>query len=370
MVEPGKTATYSVSIEKQETPYELAYSWSVSAGEIVSGQGTKQVTVVQPNQGLTLTVEVKGLPEGCPFGISETSVGDPSPEAVKIGVVRVNDLNRSEEGLNEFADILNNNPNNQGYVLVGHPPSTSEAAKAARERKIAEKIIENLNGRDQSRVTLVRYENASDFAEFWRVPPGAHNPDCEVCKELSCPAITIIGPEKPISPGTVAIFSVNSDLKKLEGLKFEWGVSIGTIVDGHGTHSIQVRVPEQQMLQALEVGVTVAGLPAGCKETTFTRAEPTPPVEDPIILDEFGILSAKEEMRRLDIVVNEWKRHPAFVLYFVLRRAKHESLASQGLRIRRIKDYLFQKRKLPPEKVLTFSGGVGRRSTQIYLVQP
>src|SRR5687768_13986812 len=65
---PGETATYQVSVNLSENQkLQLEYVWSTTAGEIVRGQGTTSIEVRRElGRTMVATVEVRGLPEGCP----------------------------------------------------------------------------------------------------------------------------------------------------------------------------------------------------------------------------------------------------------------------------------------------------------------
>jgi hypothetical protein len=179
--EKGELEVYTVSVDPVRTAIDSSYRWSISAGEIVSGQGTKQIKVRRGRDSLTVTVDVLGLPNGCSFSASESSVLDPPPEPVKIGVLHSSDLRNIVQAMSKFAEELNNNPNNQGFIFFSYPPSTLKQAMTSRENRVIASIIERLKNRDRSRLTLVRYENGADLVEFWRVPPGAVNPSCSAC---------------------------------------------------------------------------------------------------------------------------------------------------------------------------------------------
>ena len=88
ITEPGGTAAYTLDItNEQGKAYE--YIWSVSSGEIVSGQGTKSILVKTPENhaGMTATVQVKGTPVGCANLASESSsCCDRAPSAVKLAI--------------------------------------------------------------------------------------------------------------------------------------------------------------------------------------------------------------------------------------------------------------------------------------------
>jgi hypothetical protein len=83
LIKPGEIANYSVEAKDEKDLNGLQYNWSVSDGSIVYGQGTTAVSVRQPNGNLTVTVEINGLPPGCPKMLSETiACALPQPQAI------------------------------------------------------------------------------------------------------------------------------------------------------------------------------------------------------------------------------------------------------------------------------------------------
>ena len=73
----GEEDTYlmSVNVEGVENDQTITYCWTISGGEIKSGQGTSTLTVRLPDlhkQTFTATVEVSGLSRECNNKVSCT----------------------------------------------------------------------------------------------------------------------------------------------------------------------------------------------------------------------------------------------------------------------------------------------------------
>ena len=79
VIRTGETASYSFQIDIKGLHLDPQYVWSVSAGQILNGQGTTSIDVRQLGEALTVTVKVKGLPSNCPDTASETAIIDPPP---------------------------------------------------------------------------------------------------------------------------------------------------------------------------------------------------------------------------------------------------------------------------------------------------
>lgn len=71
---PGDNMVFTVNVDTKDRE-KLSYHWWISAGAMVKGQGTPTITVKHDcrNANVTATVEIKGLPEGCPYSASETA---------------------------------------------------------------------------------------------------------------------------------------------------------------------------------------------------------------------------------------------------------------------------------------------------------
>lgn len=173
---PGQTMTFTANVSGG-TQSNVTYNWSVSAGEIVSGQGTSSITVAttreMANGNVTATVGLGGLcAENCDKSASETAGvgGFPEPEAVDEFGTAVDDDVKAR--VDNFYIRLNNDPNAQGYIInYGTPKEV-----ARREAQIKKAI--NFRKYDMSRVTMVNGgdQGTGVNTKFYIVPPGAETP--------------------------------------------------------------------------------------------------------------------------------------------------------------------------------------------------
>lgn len=175
VVQSGETMTFTANVSggSQDTP---TYSWTVDKGTIVEGQGTPSITV--STEGLvdttvTATVEIGGLCATCPVtSDSETGVVAPGiPPIVpfdEFGPLANDDVRLR---LDNFFVDLQNNPNDQGYI-INYGPARQVAA---RERLIRNHI--NLRRFDAGRIVIVNGgEEAEIRTRLFRVPQGATPP--------------------------------------------------------------------------------------------------------------------------------------------------------------------------------------------------
>jgi len=183
VVEAGTPMKFAVNVSGKIDNLTLSYEWTVSAGTIVSGQGTCSITVdttgLTNGTEITAEVKVKGLPENCPNTASKT------------GSVKV--TRKSPEILDEFGNIprdeirarldammiaLGQNPNAVGYII-----NYGTAAEIARREKM---IREHIAFRkyDANRVRFIS-GGANPRGEtgvrtrFFIIPPGTDTPTPE-----------------------------------------------------------------------------------------------------------------------------------------------------------------------------------------------
>lgn len=347
-------------------PTGISYRWSVSTGKVVDGQGTDKAKfdVNWPTGArVTATVEVLGLPSGCPNSASDTLAVaiDPGP----IYVSSSGEPLEYAKSVNQLIEELEEYPNSQGYIFIGTPSSD-------RYKQIEELIraTASQTGFDQSRLTIKPETTSKELIELWVIRLGVDNPLCKACAELYCPRVSLSGPAGIIAHRMAATFSVNADLPYLENLGYEWSVTAGRIDRGQGKPHLYLITNNADAGKELRVKVRVNGIREGCPDTAEYVYGEVPLEGDPVMFDEYGSdLSVKDELGRLDLVAAEWKSEPSHSFYFILYRGPKESLTSERTRIKRIRDHLTIKRRMPRENVVIVKSGIGpRRSTHVYKV--
>ncbi len=180
-VVPGDIATYRVQVENSSN-FQLQYRWSVSHGTIVSGQGKATVDIRQPNELVTVTVDMDGLPAGCPKTASETMIFDPGPQIVSLGVFRPSDGEFGRTRIQRISTSVTESPGAQLYILSGHVGGKASAKTIAKENEIIGLL--EAAGLDRSQIALVGVNSDAEYIQFWLVPPGATPPRCRECEEL------------------------------------------------------------------------------------------------------------------------------------------------------------------------------------------
>lgn len=176
IVQQGEKFVFTGVVEGN-LPKNLSFQWEVSGGKIADGQGTLGITADADwlKAGtITATLNVAGLPQGCPSSVStSTLIGGCLPIPTLIDEFGKLANRGIPARLKTFFAELQSNPNNQGYIIV----YGSKVEMTTRERL----IITNFSPRgfDPNRITMVRggtHPSGTVFTKLYRVPPGSDNP--------------------------------------------------------------------------------------------------------------------------------------------------------------------------------------------------
>ena len=196
LISQGEKLKFTLTVSPVEKELPLKYVWRVTGGKIVTGQGTTSIEVTREELSLTVTVEVLGLPHGCPHTFSERGWFEPPPAAIKVGVWKYgSDLSP----LQRFVIGMAAAAGDQGYIfIVKGPAATPESLNRLRQTVIDHSPKDG--ALYSPRITLVDAEGPEELVELWRVPPGASNPECETCHKRQCPGLITSGPTGPPRP--------------------------------------------------------------------------------------------------------------------------------------------------------------------------
>ncbi len=176
IVQPREPFSFTGVVEGKVSE-NVTYHWTVSSGKIAEGQGTLKISIdadwSSAGTTITATLNVGGLPEICPNSASGTA-----GITIYLIPVLIDEFGRLANAavktkLEKFFTELNNNPNNQGYIIN----YGTEKEMNSRERLIVDGIT--FRNYDRSRITIVRggvHMAGTIYTKLYRVPPGADNP--------------------------------------------------------------------------------------------------------------------------------------------------------------------------------------------------
>lgn len=172
---------FNAKVNQQAPKLNLKYSWSVQNGEIIQGQGTLTIKVLQKDFGvsLTATLEITGLPKECAVTASASA-----PMCECIGFFQMDEFSIAvsqidKARLDNLTILLNNNPNANAYIVERFKKKTSRKAIAQKNKIIAGYL--KGNGIETGRFVLLNALALENSTQFFIVPAGATPPTCEDC---------------------------------------------------------------------------------------------------------------------------------------------------------------------------------------------
>ena len=115
--------------------------------------------------------------------------------------------------------------------------------------------------------------------------------------------------------------------------------------------------------------VEIYGLPDGCNNSASETGIVAPVCILPLVVDEFGKLSKKDEKARLSALVVEMREKHSDIAYIILYHPIKKGKKSYENRVAQIKNFLIKDNKISVERVVIISGGdEPEERTRIYLI--
>jgi hypothetical protein len=173
--ELGKPITISLNVSGGDPDVNPTYKWQVSAGKIISGQGTPQISVDTfglAGQNITATVEVDGFRIECDKTESCSVIYEPhAPTARKYDEYGEVSWINEETRLANFGTQLQLEPGAQGYIIVYGPRRVKQHLTRSHN------FIVEKSGIDPQRITQINggYRKRMTV-QLWIAPIGATPP--------------------------------------------------------------------------------------------------------------------------------------------------------------------------------------------------
>ena len=173
----GSPITFTASLSGGTPGVTPVYNWVVSAGRILSGQGTTTITVDTAGlagQPITATVEVAGYNLECRAQCQAAVPAPPNPTRFdEFGELQRND---EKARLDVFAIELQNSPGAQGYI-IGYGGRNRRFGTGAQRAQRARDYVVSTRGIDASRIVVVDGgQRETGSTQLWIVPTGATPP--------------------------------------------------------------------------------------------------------------------------------------------------------------------------------------------------
>jgi hypothetical protein len=170
----GEVVTVSANISGGAGLGAPDYNWTVSAGRIVEGQGTRTIridTAGAAGQNITATVDVRAAGLSCPASCS-LPVATPRQECRKFDEFPKLPRNDEKARLDNFAIDLQNTPGSSAYIVV-YPARASRTGETEQHTNRIVDYLVSYRGIDAGRIIRLIGPVGQDFrVELWTCPPG------------------------------------------------------------------------------------------------------------------------------------------------------------------------------------------------------
>jgi hypothetical protein len=170
------SSRYSGGVPANVTP---VYNWTVSAGTIITGQGTDTITVDTKGlagQTVRASLSMGGYNLEC---AADCAVTIPLPKRESLKFDDYLNIARNDEKarLDNFAIALQNDPTATGYVIV-YPGRTSKRAEVQDQFGRVIDYLVNSRQIDKSRIRTIEGPKRDQLSkELWVTPQGATPPN-------------------------------------------------------------------------------------------------------------------------------------------------------------------------------------------------
>jgi hypothetical protein len=142
---------------------------------------------------------------------------------------------------------------------------------------------------------------------------------------------------------------------------YQWTVSQGQLIAGQSTNRITVSFDTY-----VTVMVRLSGLPPGCPNTA-SESMVIDPAPSPTLIDKYGRISWKAEMKRINLLLPELSRDPNAQIVFLFTMTPYQSEDYAKKRVTRVLE-LLRKNGLEPQQFrLRIEAGT-KLYTRIYSV--
>ncbi len=180
---PDEAITFTLSLSKEAEKFNLKYNWTISSGEVIEGQGTQIIKILEPKifmgESFRAAVEVIGLPKECgTVTASETLAMAICHSHRRVDEFLISASQIDKARLDNLLIEIHNNPLAVAYIFERFERKTSQNVVKQKIQKITDYLImEKRIEKDRFVIsTAVADEN---LTQYFIVPPGASPPEIE-----------------------------------------------------------------------------------------------------------------------------------------------------------------------------------------------
>lgn len=174
ITKPGVSVRFDALVTGFKWP-DLHYRWTASDG-IIERNGDLSVEVSGWKDGVTVTLEIDGLPEGCENSASATApIFCGGREPIFIDEMAGPFSKVAQERYDNFLQALKNDPTAMLHVILYVRPRSSRETENASSAQRA--ILRRFARRHRETIRFMEIEGTvRDHAKFYIVPVGASDP--------------------------------------------------------------------------------------------------------------------------------------------------------------------------------------------------
>lgn len=178
--EDGKNLIFRAEVKGVSPVASLTYHWTISAGTISSGQDSSSISVDTTGirlEPVTATVQVGGLPKGCPNKASCTT-GIARVTGCARPFDQIGEISFKDEAarLDNFAIQLQLELSARGFIIAYGGRTSFEGQASERARRAKDYLTERHNFVDDRIVTIDGGYREEPTVELWIVPQEASEP--------------------------------------------------------------------------------------------------------------------------------------------------------------------------------------------------
>ncbi len=201
--DPDKPLAFKVKTTGIVHTTNPEFKWKLSAGAIMTGQGTSEITVDTAGLGgqeVNVVVELAGAPPGCK-GVASKTVQLKLPSPTGCAFDSYGDIKFNDEmaRLDNFAIQLMNQPLSSGHILMFAGQVTFERETEERLSRAKSHLVETREV-DPNRIVTVDCGFSTEMTvQLWVVPLGANLPACSPEIEVPFPVVKFTKPRSKSS---------------------------------------------------------------------------------------------------------------------------------------------------------------------------
>lgn len=178
-VRPNQPVTFSANVAGGTPNISPVYNWTVTAGKIISGEGTNSITVDTTGlagQSVRATLTMGGYNSLSCSATCEAQIPPELPVGRRFDEFPAIARNDEKARLDNYAIELQNDPTATAYVVV-YPGQRGKTGEVQQHITRVVDYLANSRGIDKNRIVSVIGPTRSDLmVDLWLVPQGAKRP--------------------------------------------------------------------------------------------------------------------------------------------------------------------------------------------------